>query len=63
MPIAMNGMAGIQLPFPFFPPFGCDTICQPIQLQVIQQQVQEMATKPTPMTQPPSKRFIIILKH
>ncbi|KAF0768576.1 keratin, type II cytoskeletal 1-like [Aphis craccivora] len=53
MPVAMNGMAGIQLPFPFFPPFGCDTICQPIQLQVIQQ-VQETATRPAPTTQAPT---------
>lgn len=62
MSFGMNGMSGIQLPFPFFPPFGCDTICQPIQLQVFQQQqVQEVVTKATPTTQAPSKRFIIIL--
>uniref|UniRef100_A0A2S2NNM5 Uncharacterized protein n=1 Tax=Schizaphis graminum TaxID=13262 RepID=A0A2S2NNM5_SCHGA len=55
MSFGMNGMSGIQLPFPFFPPFGCDTICQPIQLQVFQQQqVQEMVTKPTPTTQAPT---------
>jgi len=46
----MNGMSGIQLPFPFFPPFGCDTICQPIQLQIFQQQ-------------PQRKPFTIILIH
>ncbi|XP_022179613.1 uncharacterized protein LOC111040159 [Myzus persicae] len=38
MTFNMNGMSGIQLPFPFFPPFGCDLTCQPMQLQVFQQQ-------------------------
>ncbi|KAL4113486.1 hypothetical protein QTP88_017101 [Uroleucon formosanum] len=63
MTFGMNGMSGIQLPFPFFPPFGCDITCQPIQLQIFQQQVPprepvmttQAPTTHAPTTMPPPK--------
>ncbi|XP_003244656.1 WAS/WASL-interacting protein family member 1 [Acyrthosiphon pisum] len=56
MTFGMNGMSGIQLPFPFFPPFGCDTTCQPIQLQIFQPQVprETVPTTHAPTTHAPT---------
>lgn len=57
---AMGGMNGMQLPFPFFPPFACDVECVPYQMQVVQQQqVPQPVPQPAPKTttHAPSKRF------
>lgn len=46
----MNGMQGM-LPFPFFPPFGCEIDCHPFpQIQVIATQTQQI---PQPLPSPP----------
>lgn len=55
---SMGGMNGMQLPFPFFPPFACDLECVPYQIQVVQQQISQPAPQPEKTTtQAPSKNF------
>lgn len=56
----MGGMNGMQLPFPFFPPFGCDVECLPIQIQLPQQPV---TPKPTPPTSKTECLFKTIIKY
>lgn len=57
----INVGGGMQLPFPFFPPFGCDIDCQPIQIQFIQQKQQtQLPMITTPAAPPSSKRHQFI---